>query len=131
LQGQLQPLIQIYGEMVTHKFRSKKKEASAYKEFVDSTLSGYATYVSNCINSVVRWEREEQKKRNESESSEKTKAEPKVDHKKKNRDPETAKIQELEDNGKQRQPKLIDENFRRICKIYIGHSVGAFRVYKY
>ncbi|XP_002040234.2 uncharacterized protein LOC6615864 isoform X1 [Drosophila sechellia] len=120
LQSQLQPLIEIYGEMVTHKFRSKNKEASAYKEFVDSTLSGYATYVSNCINSVVRQEREEQQKKKESESSEKTKAEPK----KKNKDPETAKVQGEEDNGKRKHLQPIDENFRRICKIYIGHSLN-------
>ncbi|EDX00786.1 uncharacterized protein LOC6523803 [Drosophila yakuba] len=121
LQSQLQPLIEIYGEMVTHKFRSKKKEASAYKEFVDCTLSGYATYVSNCINRVARQEREkeqQEKKAGEQEGLEKTKAEKKMDKKKK------AKLQEEEENGTRKELQPIDENFRRICKIYIGHSLN-------
>jgi len=65
MQRQLQPLIEIYGAMVSHKFRSKKKEASAYKEFVDSTLSGYATYVSSCINRLARQEREKEQQEKE------------------------------------------------------------------
>ncbi|EDV45365.1 uncharacterized protein LOC6555508 [Drosophila erecta] len=122
LQCQLHPLIEIYGEMVTHKFRSKKKEASAYKEFVDCTLPGYATYVSNCINRVVRQERErDQQEKKEPENSEKTKAE----KRKKKRDADTAKVQEKEEeNGKWKTLQPIDENFRRICKIYIGHSLN-------
>ncbi|XP_002075283.2 uncharacterized protein LOC6652975 [Drosophila willistoni] len=79
-QRQLQPLLEIYGQLVNHKFRSTRKDALAYKEFVDLTLGGYATYVTSCIN----------------------------------RKPET----EPKDD------EIIDDNFRRICKIYIGHSVN-------
>ncbi|XP_016995453.2 uncharacterized protein [Drosophila takahashii] len=110
LQRQLQPLLEIYGEMVAHKFRSKKKEASAYKEFVDSTLSGYATYVSSCINRVARQEREKEQEPKEQQDQE-------PDKKKKKKDKK-----EKEEREQHQQP--IDDNFRRICKIYIGHSLN-------
>lgn len=60
LQRHLQPLVEIFGEMVAHKFRSKKKEAAVYREFVDATRAGYATYPSSCINRVARQEREKE-----------------------------------------------------------------------
>jgi len=124
MQRQLQPLIEIYGAMVSHKFRSKKKEASAYKEFVDSTLSGYATYVSSCINRLARQEREkEQQEKEQKKPVEPEEDEQEPDKKKKKKDKNKAKA-EAENKESEKELQPIDENFRRICKIYIGHSVG-------
>ncbi|KAH8419742.1 hypothetical protein KR009_001996, partial [Drosophila setifemur] len=119
MQRQLQPLLEIYGEMVAHKFRSKKKEAAAYKEFVDSTLAGYATYVSSCINRVAKQEREklEQAKKEEKEPDQE---EPSKKKKKKDR----KKEEQGEESAQQEPEQAIDDNFRRICKIYIGHSLN-------
>ncbi|XP_017129838.1 uncharacterized protein LOC108147665 [Drosophila elegans] len=129
MQRQLQPLLEIYGEMVAHKFRSKKKEASVYKEFVDSTLAGYATYVSSCINRVARQEREieQQNKKKEQESVPETEQQEQQDKKKKKKDKKKANAEEEEqdqDQAKVKEQQAIDDNFRRICKIYIGHSLN-------
>ncbi|XP_016939315.2 uncharacterized protein [Drosophila suzukii] len=124
MQRQLQPLIEIYGAMVSHKFRSKKKEASAYKEFVDSTLSGYATYVSSCINRLARQEREkEQQEKEQKKPVEPEEDEQEPDKKKKKKDKNKAKA-EAENKESEKELQPIDENFRRICKIYIGHSLN-------
>ncbi|KAH8362202.1 hypothetical protein KR084_010344, partial [Drosophila pseudotakahashii] len=126
LQRQLQPLLEIYGEMVAHKFRSKKKEASAYKEFVDSTLSGYATYVSSCINRVARQEREKEEQAKKQDKPEE-KEEQEQEKKKNKKDKKKAKAEEEakeREKQEQQQQQPIDDNFRRICKIYIGHSLN-------
>lgn len=123
MQRQLQPLLEIYGEMVAHKFRSKKKEAAAYKEFVDSTLAGYATYVSSCINRLARQEQEKEqldKKKADEQAGEEQPA-----GKGKKRDKQKAKAEEDPDHQATATMQPIDDNFRRICKIYIGHSVSS------
>ncbi|XP_016948646.1 uncharacterized protein LOC108023566 [Drosophila biarmipes] len=121
MQRQLQPLIEVYGAMVAHKFRSKKKEAAAYKEFVDSTLSGYATYVSSCINRVARQEREREQQEKEQEEAAGEEQEPGKKRKKKDKHKARTEAEHKEGES-ELQP--IDENFRRICKIYIGHSLN-------
>ncbi|XP_016971868.1 uncharacterized protein LOC108039383 [Drosophila rhopaloa] len=122
LQRQLQPLLEIYGEMVAYKFRSKKKEASLYKEFVDNTLAGYATYVSSCINRVARQEREseQQNKKKEQEKQEESEEQQEQDKKKKKKKDKKKE----EDKEEVKEQQAIDDNFRRICKIYIGHSLN-------
>ncbi|KAH8345015.1 hypothetical protein KR059_000600, partial [Drosophila kikkawai] len=121
MQRQLQPLVGIYGEMVGRKFRSKKpKEASAYKEFVDATLAGYATYVSSCINRCVRQEREKEqldKKGTEKEE------EPSGGKRSKKAKAKAEDQQDME------AVPSIDDNFRRISKIYIGHSLNYRNVH--
>lgn len=92
MQRHLQPLLEIYGQFVSHKFRSHKKSPAVYKEFVQQTLSGYAIYLSSCINRAAKQQKEN------------------VDE---------AKLPATADAV-----QAIDENFRRICKIYIGHSVS-------
>ncbi|XP_064539764.1 uncharacterized protein LOC135429407 [Drosophila montana] len=92
MQRYLQPLLEIYGKFVAHKFRSHKKPPAVYKDFVQQTLSGYAIYLSSCINRAAKQQRDE-------EAAEKTQT-----------------------SESSVQP--IDENFRRICKIYIGHSLN-------
>ncbi|KAH8358386.1 hypothetical protein KR200_005389, partial [Drosophila serrata] len=117
MQRQLQPLVEIYGEMVNHKFRSKKsKEAAAYKKFVDNTLAGYATYVSSCINSLARQERA-----TEQRAKKETVAEEQPPAGKRNK---KAKAEQEQDQQAIATVQPIDDNFRRICKIYIGHSLN-------
>ncbi|XP_017048279.1 uncharacterized protein LOC108092927 [Drosophila ficusphila] len=125
MQRHLQPLLEIYGEMVAHKFRSKKKEASAYKEFVSSTLAGYATYVSSCINREARQEREkeQQDKKREQDKQEPLEEQQEPERKKKKKDKKQAKSEEENKENVETLP-IVDENFRRICKIYIGHSLN-------
>ncbi|XP_033249132.1 uncharacterized protein LOC117188815 [Drosophila miranda] len=97
MQRQVQPLLEIFGQIVAHKFRpTKKKETSDYKSFVDETIKSYGTYVSSCINRA-----DKQKKAVATE------------------DAQTATTVEAAQDV---QP--IDEDFRRICKIYIGHSLN-------
>ncbi|KAH8286752.1 hypothetical protein KR018_004697, partial [Drosophila ironensis] len=122
MQRQLQPLLEIYGEMVAHKFRSKKKQASSFKEFVDSTLAGYATFLSSSINRLARQEREkEQEKKRENQEEE----EPvKKKKRKKEAAKEEAKEETKEPEQEQEHTQTIDDNFRRICKIYIGNSLN-------
>lgn len=119
MQRYLQPLLEIYGQFVAHKFRSVKKPPSAAKEFVQETLSGFAIYLSSCINRANKQQQQEEKaKQAEAEKENKV---------------EEEKQPEVEEE--QKKPKLeqqpsetatyIDENLRRICKIYIGHSVST------
>ncbi|XP_002134092.2 uncharacterized protein [Drosophila pseudoobscura] len=97
MQRQVQPLLEIFGQIVAHKFRpTKKKETSDYKSFVDETIKSYGTYVSSCINRA-----DKQKKAAASE------------------DAQTATTVEAAQDV-----HPIDEDFRRICKIYIGHSLN-------
>ncbi|XP_030568537.1 uncharacterized protein LOC115768175 [Drosophila novamexicana] len=93
MQRHLQPLLEIYGKFVAHKFRSHKKPPAVYKDFVQQTLSGYAIYLSSCINRAAKQQRDE-------EAPEKTQT------------------------SGESSVQPIDENFRRICKIYIGHSLN-------
>ncbi|XP_017067605.1 uncharacterized protein LOC108105498 [Drosophila eugracilis] len=125
LQRQLQPLLEIYGQMVAHKFRSKK-DPSAYKEFVDTTLAGFAIYVSSCINRVARQEREKEQadKKKEQTEAEEPQGEQELEKKKKKKKNKKENDEEEEDNKKEEEPELIDENFRRICKIFIGNSLN-------
>ncbi|KAH8234505.1 hypothetical protein KR038_001868, partial [Drosophila bunnanda] len=117
MQRQLQPLVEIYGNMVSHKFRSKKrKEAAVYKEFVDDTLAGYATYVSSCINSLARQERA-----NEQGDKKHMVAEEEPPAGKRNKE---TKAEKEQDQQAIATVQPIDDNFRRICKIYIGHSLN-------
>lgn len=119
MQRYLQPLLEIYGQFVAHKFRSVKKPPSAAKEFVQETLSGFAIYLSSCINRANKQQQEEKVKQAEAEKENKVEEEE----------------QQKEEEQKQKKPKLeqkpseaathIDENLRRICKIYIGHSVST------
>ncbi|KAH8245224.1 hypothetical protein KR032_006704, partial [Drosophila birchii] len=128
MQRQLQPLLGIYGEMVSHKFRSskKRKDASAYKEFVDATLAGYATYVSSCINRLARQERENKQQQEDNNKEKEKENEKKLT---KEEDPPASKRNKKAKEQDKQQPGMttiqpIDDNFRRICKIYIGHSLN-------
>ncbi|KAH8289602.1 hypothetical protein KR054_007965, partial [Drosophila jambulina] len=139
MQRLLQPLVEIYGHMVSHKFRSKKrKEASVYKEFVDATLPGYATYVSSCISRLARQEREKEKEVKEEEQQEKKEKEEQQSKKEKelSAKKEEKELSAVKKNKKnkaeevqEQQATPIDENFRRICKIYIGHSLNYRNVH--
>ncbi|XP_017871745.1 PREDICTED: uncharacterized protein LOC108619589 isoform X1 [Drosophila arizonae] len=113
MQRHLQPLLEIYGQLVSHKFRSQKKSPAVYKEFVQQTLSGYAIYLSSCINRAAKQQKEN------------------VDEDKQQKESIDEAKQQKENVKKTKQePKqaiavpVIDENFRRICKIYIGHSLN-------
>ncbi|KAH8336083.1 hypothetical protein KR074_009331, partial [Drosophila pseudoananassae] len=123
LQRHLQPLVEIFGEMVAHKFRSKKKEASVYREFVDATRSGYATYLSSCINRVAKQEREkEQLEKNKTTVDKENEGqEEDSDLKKKKKNKKKTKEEQAPE---QDLSETIDDKFRRICKIYIGYSVS-------
>lgn len=110
MQRHLQPLLEIYGQFVSHKFRSQKNSPAVYKEFVQQTLSGYAVYLSNCINRAAK-----QQKENADEA------------KQQKENVDEAKQQKENVKGTKQESVeavAIDENFRRICKIYIGHSVS-------
>lgn len=98
MQRHLQPLLEIYGQFVTHKFRSIKKPPADAAEFVQHTISGFAVYLSSCINRASKLQKEQELK----ENSEKDQTPP----------------------PKLSAESLIDENLRRICKIYIGHSLN-------
>ncbi|EDV91771.1 uncharacterized protein LOC6566293 [Drosophila grimshawi] len=100
MQRHLQPLLEIYGQFVTHKFRSKKKPPTVYKEFVQQTLSGYAIYLSSCINRAAKQQQQQQQQDEKQKEDKKDVA------------TTTTTVQP------------IDENFRHICKIYIGHSLN-------
>ncbi|XP_034489874.1 uncharacterized protein LOC117793614 [Drosophila innubila] len=124
MQRHLQPLLEIYGQFVAHKFRSVKKSPADAAEFVQRTLSGFAVYLSSCINRASKQQRElleEQKKQLlEEKPKEKKKKE---------------KEQEQEEEKSEQVPNptekstCIDENLRRICKIYIGHSLNYRNVH--
>lgn len=113
MQRHLQPLLEIYGQFVAHKFRSVKKTPSAAKEFVQQTLSGFAIYLSSCINRANKQQQEEKAKQAEAEKENKVEQEEEEGKKKKSK------------QEKQPEEMAIDENLRRICKIYIGHSVST------
>lgn len=114
MQRHLQPLLEIYGQFVAHKFRSVKKTPSAAKEFVQQTLSGFAIYLSSCINRANKQQQEEKAKQAEAEKENKVGQEEEQEEGKKKKSKQE----------KQPEETAIDENLRRICKIYIGHSVS-------
>ncbi|XP_034665987.1 uncharacterized protein LOC117899854 isoform X1 [Drosophila subobscura] len=92
MQRLVQPLLEIFGQIVAHKLRpSKKKETSDYKHFVDETIKSYGTYVSSCVNRADKQKR-------------------------------AARTAEAAQEEEEVEP--INEDFRRICKIYIGHSLN-------
>lgn len=118
MQRHLQPLLEIYGQFVAHKFCSVKEAPEAAKEFVQQTISGFAIYLSFCINRANRQQQEEKAKQAETEKENKVEEE------------EQQQQEQVEEkNTKQPDDTValvtpIDENLRRICKIYIGHSVN-------
>lgn len=116
MQRHLQPLLEIYGQMVSHKFRSQKKSPAVYKEFVQQTLSGYAIYLSSCINRAAKQQKENVDEANQQKENVKEAKQQKENVKKTKQEPQQAIA-----------VPVIDENFRRICKIYIGHSVSCKR----
>ncbi|XP_030244966.1 uncharacterized protein LOC115564582 [Drosophila navojoa] len=123
MQRHLQPLLEIYGQLVSHKFRSQKKSPAIYKEFVQQTLSGYAIYLSSCINRAAKQQKEnvdaaEQQKENVKEAKQQ-----KENVKETKQQKENVKEPKQEPQQPATLP-AIDENFRRICKIYIGHSLN-------
>ncbi|EDV34706.2 uncharacterized protein Dana_GF20810 [Drosophila ananassae] len=123
LQRHLQPLVEIFGEMVAHKFRSKKKEASVYKEFVDATRAGYATYLSSCINRVAKQEREKEQQLAKSKKAEEKENEGQEEDGDTKKNKKSKKKAKEEKEPEQDLSETIDDKFRRICKIYIGYSL--------
>ncbi|ALC48696.1 CG18273, partial [Drosophila busckii] len=112
-QRQLQPFLELFGQLVLHKFRSQKKAPEVYKEFVQRTLSGYTVYLSNCIN---RWNKQQQEKEKENV---------KQQEQEKNTEQQLKKKEKKKEHELKPEPvQPIDENCRRICKIYIGHSLN-------
>jgi len=84
----------------------------------------FRSYASSCINRLARQEREkEQQEKEQKKPVEPEKDEQEPDKKKKKKDKNKAKA-EAENKESEKELQPIDENFRRICKIYIGHSVG-------
>ncbi|XP_022227502.2 LOW QUALITY PROTEIN: uncharacterized protein LOC111077508 [Drosophila obscura] len=103
MQRQVQPLLDIFGQIVAHKFRpTKKKETSDYKLFVDETIKSYGTYLSGCIN------RSDKLKRAPASAP----------------PPASEDAQSAETAEAAQELETINEDFRRICKIYIGHSLN-------
>ncbi|KAM8719982.1 hypothetical protein ACLKA7_006098 [Drosophila subpalustris] len=122
MQRHLQPLLEIYGQFVAHKFRSAKKPPADAAEFVQHTLSGFAVYLSSCINRAAKLQREQlEEKPNEKSNTKKKKQ-------KQEQGDEEEKTMALP-SPESEKSTLIDENLRRICKIYIGHSLNYRNVH--
>ncbi|XP_034118035.2 uncharacterized protein LOC117576944 [Drosophila albomicans] len=134
MQRHLQPLLEIYGQFVAHKFRSLKKTPSDAAEFVQQTIAGFGIYLSSCINRAAKQQREEeeqkkQSKENVEDMEQETKTKKKEKKSKKivqEEQPEEQEKAASETPKEATESKLapIDENLRRICKIYIGHSLN-------
>ncbi|KAH8272291.1 hypothetical protein KR044_011795, partial [Drosophila immigrans] len=133
MQRHLQPLLEIYGQFVGHKFRSLKKTPSDAAEFVQQTIAGFSIYLSSCINRAVKQQREEKQREEEKkqEEPEEQEEEQKKSKKKEKKSQKNEKKSEEEEEAATDAPKEtestlapLDENLRRICKIYIGHSLN-------
>ncbi|KAH8387065.1 hypothetical protein KR093_004526 [Drosophila rubida] len=135
MQRHLQPLLEIYGQFVGHKFRSLKKTPSDSVEFVQQTIAGFSIYLSSCINRAAKQQREEkqqleeQKKLDEKEVNEDKEQQKKSKKDKKSQKKEKSEEDELEGDKTANDAAAsllapIDESLRRICKIYIGHSLN-------
>lgn len=96
----LEMFLQIFSDYLTKHFNDVNNDGTSKKDkkFVQKTLSGFAPYASFLL----------------------TKASKTVEV--------NEKETEAENSDAQLKPTVVDEDFRRICKIYIGHSVSCIHM---